>query len=454
MPKQSEDTPREEESRQWSGEGMESTAGHDNMMQLIQLRWIAVIGQVTAIAVAIFGYGMQLPLRQMLTVLACLVAFNIGSHLRWHEHRYTTNNEVFFALLVDVASLTAMLHFSGGLSNPFAFLYLLQVILSAVLLEAWSTWFIVLITSACLAGLATFSSPVLLPVDHEHRFSALYVQGLLVCFALNASLLVIFITRISRNLRAGDAQLANLRQRAAEEEHIVRMGLLASGAAHELGTPLATLSVILGDWRRMPEFAKHPELKEEIAEMETQLRRCKSIVSGILLSAGEARGESAVKTTLRAFLDGLVNEWRASRPIASFGYDNRIHDDIAVVSDSALRQAILNVLDNALEASPQWLGLEAGIESEELLLVVTDAGAGFAPAMLAQFGKPYQSSKGKPGGGLGLFLVVNVLRTLGGTVSARNRAGNGAIVEIRLPLAAISLERKKGEEHGYRHQPG
>jgi two-component system sensor histidine kinase RegB len=112
------------------------------------------------------------------------------------------------------------------------------------------------------------------------------------------------------------------------------------------------------------------------------------------------------------------------------------------------------VLDNALEASPQWLGLEAGIESEELLLVVTDAGAGFAPAMLAQFGKPYQSSKGKPGGGLGLFLVVNVLRTLGGTVSARNRAGNGAIVEIRLPLAAISLERKKGEEHGYRHQPG
>jgi two-component system sensor histidine kinase RegB len=436
-------------SRQWSGEGIDAAdagaAGHDNMMQLIQLRWIAIVGQVTTIAVAYYGYGMQLPLRAMITVLACLVGFNIASHLRWHEHRYTTNNEVFFALLVDVASFTAMLHFSGGLSNPFAFLYLLQVILSAVLLEAWSTWTIVLITSACLAGLATFSSPAPLPLDRDYRFSALYVQGLLVCFALNASLLVIFVTRISRNLRAGDAQLADLRQRAAEEEHIVRMGLLASGAAHELGTPLATLSVILGDWRRMPEFAKNPELKEEIAEMETQLRRCKAIVSGILLSAGETRGESAVKTTLRAFLDDLVEEWRASRSIASFAYDNRIRADIAVVSDSALKQAILNVLDNAQEASPQWASLEAGIEDESLVLVVTDAGSGFAPAMLAQFGKPYQSSKGKPGGGLGLFLVVNVLRTLGGAVAARNRAGNGAVVEIRLPLAAISLERKEDE---------
>ncbi|MBK4737981.1 ATP-binding protein [Noviherbaspirillum pedocola] len=453
MEKQSEAAVAVEASVQWSGEGMESSAGHDNMMQLIQLRWIAIVGQITTIAVAVYGYGMQLPLRQMITVLACLIAFNIASHLRWHERRVTTNNEVFFALLVDVASFTAMLHFSGGLSNPFAFLYLLQVILSAVLLEPWSTWIIVLIASACLAGLATFSS-TLLPLDGDRRFSALYVQGLLVCFALNASLLVIFVTRINRNLRAGDAQLADLRQRAAEEEHIVRMGLLASGAAHELGTPLATLSVILGDWRRMPEFAKNPELQEEIAEMETQLRRCKSIVSGILLSAGETRGESAVKTTLRDFLDDLVAEWRASRPIVSFAYDNRIHDDIAVVSDSALKQAIQNVLDNALEASPQWLSLEAGVADNSLLLVVTDAGSGFAPAMLSQFGKPYQSSKGKPGGGLGLFLVVNVLRTLGGTVAARNRAGNGAVVEMYLPLSAISLEGKGGNADESSHWTG
>jgi two-component system sensor histidine kinase RegB len=249
--------------------------------------------------------------------------------------------------------------------------------------------------------------------------------------------------RISRNLRAGDAQLAALRQRAAEEEHIVRMGLLASGAAHELGTPLATLSVILGDWRHMPEFSGNAELQEEIAEMEAQLRRCKTIVSGILLSAGETRGESSVKTTISTFLNNLVKEWRATRPVVAFVYENRIQQDLPVVFDSALKQMLHNVLDNALEASPSWLKLEATRESDALTLTITDAGLGFAPAMLSEFGKPYQSTKGRPGSGLGLFLTVNVARTLGGTVTAHNRAEGGAVVRINLPLTAIALAEDK-----------
>lgn len=423
---------------------VENTAGHKNMLQLIQLRWIAVFGQITTIAIVALVLDIRLPLAPMLTVLACLVAFNIASQLRWRRHRIVTNSEIFFALLFDVASLTAQLYYSGGIANPFALLYLLQVIIGAVLLEAWSTWTIVAITSACLAGLALFSQPLTFQhgLAHGSSFLSLYVQGLLVCFVLNAALLVVFITRISRNQRAGDAQLANMRQRAAEEEHIVRMGLLASGAAHELGTPLATLSVILGDWRRMPKFSKDAELQEEIGEMQAQLQRCKKIVSGILLSSGEARGESSMRTTISTFLDDLVREWRSLKPGAGFFYENRITQDAPVVFDSALKQTIFNVLDNAFEASPHWLNFVATREADSLKLIVTDAGPGFEPAMLTQFGKPYQSSKGRPGGGLGLFLAVNVTRTLGGSLLARNRNEGGAIVEIRLPLAALTLEDK------------
>jgi two-component system sensor histidine kinase RegB len=431
------------EGRHTAFASVENAAGPKNMLLLIQLRWIAVFGQVTTIAVVAFGFGIPLPLPQMLAVLACLIAFNIVSHLRWHEHRTVTNNELFFALLVDVASLTAQLYFSGGVTNPFAFLYLLQVILSAVLLEAWSSWAIVFITSACLAGLALFSTPLPIPLDLEQGFPSLYVQGLLICFVLNASLLVFFIMSINRNVRTADAQLAGLRQRAAEEEHIVRMGLLASGAAHELGTPLATLSVILGDWRRMPEFSKNPELLEEITEMQIQLQRCKTIVSGILLSAGKTRGESSVKTTVGTFLNDLVKEWRTTRPITAFVYENHIEQDLPVVFDSALKQMVYNVLDNALEASPQWVKLEARREADSLMLFVTDAGAGFAPAMLSQLGKPYQSTKGRPGSGLGLFLAFNVARTLGGTMTAHNRAEGGAVVRISFPLSAIALKEDK-----------
>jgi two-component system sensor histidine kinase RegB len=423
---------------------LEHAAGYRNMQQLIELRWIAVAGQITTIATVTLGLGVELPLPAMLRVLACLVAFNIFSQLRWHEQRSVDNRQLFLALLVDVFSLTAQLYLSGGVGNPFVFLYLLQVILAAVLLQPWSTWTIVAITGLCVAGLALFAKPLPLPFDHARGISSLYIQGILISIVVTAALLVIFLIRINRNLRAGDAQLANLRQRAAEEEHIVRMGLLASGAAHELGTPLATLAVILGDWRRMPEFSKNPELLAEIGEMQAQLKRCKSIVSGILLSAGEARGESSVKTTVKVFLDQLVEEWRASRTIVSFSYENRIERDLAVVSDSTLKQMIWNVLDNALEASPHWLHLEASRDGDALTLVVTDAGAGFAPGMLDQFGKPYQSTKGRPGGGLGLFLVVNVARTLGGAVSARNRDEGGASVRITLPLSAIALTLEPG----------
>jgi two-component system sensor histidine kinase RegB len=429
-----------------SAADVEYAAGHKNMLQLIELRWIAVIGQISTIAAASLVFDVRLPLLQMLEVLACLIAFNIASHLRWHEHRTVTNNELFLALLVDVASLTMQLYLAGGTSNPFAFLYLLQVILSAVLLEAWSTWTIVGITLACLAGLAVFAQPLALPFDHARGIGSLYVQGMLICFVLNAALLVVFISRITNTLRAKAAQLADVRQRAAEEEHIVRMGLLASGAAHELGTPLATLSVILGDWKRMSEFKKNPDLLEEIGEMQTQLKRCKAIVSGILLSAGEARGESAARTTIRTFLDGLAAEWRGSRPVREFAYVNRIEHDLPVVFDSALKQTVDNVLDNALEASPDWVGMEAGVEDGTLVITVQDRGPGFAPAMLAQFGKPYQSSKGRPGGGLGLFLAVNVARTLGGLVVAANRPEGGARVTISLPLSAIALEEDRPEE--------
>ncbi len=420
--------------------------GRRNMHVLIQLRWLAVLGQVATISVVHSVFGITLPLDAMLVVLLVLVAFNVASVLRLRIRREVANFELMAALLVDVAMLTVQLYLSGGATNPFVFLYLLQVSLGAVLLKPWSTWAIVGVTALCFAGLALTGAPLALPPDHDEGLGSPYIQGMLICFALNAALLVIFITRINQNLRRRDARLADLRQRAAEEEHIVRMGLLASGAAHELGTPLATLAVILGDWRRMPPFTANPELMQELAEMQAQVLRCKSIVSGILLSAGEARSESLEQTTVRTFLDDLVQEWLSTRPAAQLDYDNQFGKDLPMVSDSAIKQMIGNVLDNALESSPGWVGLQASRVDDRLRITVTDRGAGFAPDMLKRLGKPYQSSKGRPGGGLGLFLVVNVARTLGGHVTAANLPDGGASVMLTLPLSTITLDYQEEED--------
>jgi two-component system sensor histidine kinase RegB len=131
--------------------------------------------------------------------------------------------------------------------------------------------------------------------------------------------------------------------------------------------------------------------------------------------------------------------------VAGFQYNNRVLEDVPVASDSALKQTIDNLLDNALEASPEWVGLDVRKEDGVLHVVVTDRGPGFPAAMLGQIGKPYQSTKADPGHGLGLFLAVNVARKLGGAVTAANRPEGGAQVSLSLPLSSIAIEEERKE---------
>ena len=271
-------------------------------------------------------------------------------------------------------------------------------------------------------------------------------NGLFACFALDLLLLVFFMERIGANVRRRDRHLADLRQQASEEDHIVRMGLLASGAAHELGTPLATLSVLIGDWKRLPAFADDLMLREELDEAATELKRIKGIVSGILMSAGAARGGRVQRTTLAAFFEATLAEWRAQWPATVLEVslekplDERAWRQQPVISDSAFRQVLFNVLDNAREVSAGWVGLSLRCHGGEIVVTVRDRGPGFSAEALEHFGKPYQSSKHRPGSGLGLFLVVNVMRKLGGDAQAQNHPDGGALVRLRLPMSALMVE--------------
>lgn len=414
------------------------TTARKNLLLLTHLRWIAVVGQLVTIWLVDFELGIRLPLAAMLGVVLFLVMLNLVSLLRYRRQESVTNTELFVELLLDVAALTVQLYLSGGALNPFISLFLLQVILGAILLEAWSVWSLVVVTSLCFVGLTVFHRDLAMQHSHMGGFWNLHVQGMFICFVLASCLLVLFITRITANLNARDAYLAELRRQSVEEEHIVRMGLLASGAAHELGTPLSTLSVLLNDWQHNRLLAQNPELAEDMQEMQAQLDRCKAIVTGILLSSGEARGEGTVRTSVRALLDEVALDWQLLRAPVDFSYVNAFEPDAAIVSDLALKQVLFNVLDNAVEASPDRVELRATRRADALRIEVTDHGTGFRPDILAEFGKPYRSTKARAGAGLGLFLVVNVLRRLGGTVEARNIAGGGACVTLDLPLAALS----------------
>jgi len=411
-------------------------AARRNLLLLSYLRWLAVGGQLATILAVHMLLSVRLPMTPMLLTLFVLVMVNLLALTAYL--RGPVNNTILLATLVmDVSCLSVQLYLSGGATNPFLALYLLQVVLGAVLLEAWSSWLLVALTSGALGLLALYAPPMDLPPALRIALPRAYILALWFNYTLAAVLLELFVTRVTRNLRHRDAYLATLRQRAAEEEHVVRIGLLASGAAHELGTPLASLSVALGDWRAEAAVSADPRLAEEVAEMQAEVARCKEIVAGILFAAGEVTGQAPERTTLRRFLSGIVANAAARDWVR---IEDLLGRDIAIVSDKALGQALLNLLDNAAEADASNILLSAALDEDMLILTVQDDGRGFPAHILSAIGQPYQSTKSRRGAGLGLFLTNNVLRTLGGTLEARNRPGRGAQVSLRLPLDALAIQ--------------
>ena len=412
--------------------------GRRNARLLVQLRWLAVFGQLATILTVHAILGAALPLWPMLSALAVLVALNLAvtaARGRWPR----TERQVFATLLVDVACLTVQLYLSGGVANPFVSLFLLQVVVAAVLLPAWASLAMAGLTSAIFAALAAWAPPFALPAGFASDLSVPYVAASWFNYTLAAGLLVALVTRIVRNLSEREARLAALRQRAAEEEHVVRMGLLASGAAHELGTPLSSIAVMLGDWQAEPAVVASPTLSADLQDMRAEVMRCKTILSNILLASGEVRGEAPVRTTLAAFLDGIVAGWRGAGSVAVEWRNLAGSGETRIVGDRALAQTIQNLLDNAAEAGAARIEVTARRDGAMLELTVEDDGGGFAPEILAKLGKPYQSTKDRRGSGIGLFLASNVVRTLGGTLEAGNRAAGGGMVRLALPLAALAI---------------
>lgn len=402
-----------------------------NMRLLIQLRWIAVAGQLVAIVISQFLLGVTLPLEAMLSVAGLLALGNLLFTVTLRE-RWVVPGELFLALLLDMAALTAQLYLSGGVRNPFVSLYLLQIVLGAVLLPAGRAWLLVVGAIAAFVFLALHHLPLDLPPLGAGALD-LILFGEEIAFIMVAILLVLFTTRVSRNLRARDAYVAELRQRAAEEDSIVRMGLFASGAAHELGTPLSSLSVLVGDWQRMADQSHDPHFREELADARRAVERCREIVSDILDTSGLPRGEAMASLAAEELLQGLVEDWQALHEDVPLDASFSTLRGARIPGEPALRQTLWSLLENAGEASPSGIVMRAEVTGEQLVVHILDHGPGFAPEQIAALGQALRSSKGA-GHGLGLFLAASVARRLGGALDASNRPEGGASVQFSLPL--------------------
>ncbi len=407
-----------------------------NLQRLVLLRVILNAGELTAVIVASRVLAIGLPVSAMSAVVLAHVLLNLYSAWRLRRPSPVHERELYIQLVMDVAAFGALLYLSGGATNPFSFLLLLPLTVSAAALPQRYSYASAVLVISVYSLLMLFYHP--LPQPSAHGFH-MHVVGMWLGFVLSAVLIAYFVTRMGTALRQHEQRLAHAREQALRDERLLALGALAAGAAHELGTPLATMAVVTDEMAR--DCADDVRLSRRLTIVRGQINRCKQVLSSLTEQAGEARAESGRRQQLRACLDTLIEEWRQRRPEAPYSVDweNGTASGPWVVMDRTLGQALHNLLDNAADASPDKVELVAGWNEKTLWIKVCDHGPGFRPEDLARAGQAFFTTKDS-GQGLGLYLALSTVKRYGGSLDLHNRSSGGACVHLSLPLERIRVD--------------
>lgn len=408
----------------------------DNLQTLVLFRTIAITGQVITIAFVHGHLAIPLQLFPLAGGIGFLTLFNLATWLRLRFPQPVYNGELFAQIVVDIAVFTMLLYFTGGTTNPFVGMYVLPIAVAAVMLRRSYTWGIAAVTGTCYLLLMFFYVPLVSasygPL-HQHHW--LIEIGKAINFAITIPLVVYFVIRIAAMLREHERLLAQAKENELNNERIVQLGAFAAGAAHELSTPLSTVAVVVkelqGRWH------KRPELLNELHVISDQIELCKGTLSNLLASAGRTRMDGGGKLALDEFLKSVVENCRSMRAKleVTYRWDGALPAP-EIVADQSLHQAIMNLLNNAADASPEQIEVEGRWDEQELCIRISDRGQGILPEAADKIGKGGFTTKPPgEGHGVGLMLSATIIRRFGGSINLYNQPGCGACTEVRLPLA-------------------
>jgi two-component system sensor histidine kinase RegB len=407
---------------------------------LIDLRWGAVAGQAVTITAVHAGLGIALPLAPLTLIVLFYGASNALAAV-WAERAGGLPRWAVGALfLADMLELTALLYFTSGPFNPFGVLYLVNLSLAAIVLPATWAWGLCAASIACYGVLFLEHRDLAMPFEPHHDTS-LHLQGTWVGFAVAAVFIVAFVSRVTRTLAARNAELSAERERAARTRQLALLASLTAGAAHELSTPLATIAVAAREIERRLE--NDPSSNGgtggigDARLIREQVERCRDSLAGIAAHAGQTLGEPAETLPVPRLIEDAVAETGVPMRIRA-ELTPEARRAVLLTWPRALRQALGNVLRNALEAAPggRPVSLRASVAGAMLRLAIEDQGQGMPEEVLHRAGEPFFSTKPEGQGmGLGLFLARSVAEQAGGALRLSSRLGMGTTVLIELPLA-------------------
>jgi len=413
------------------------TAAKANLQRLALVRLIVIGGQLGAILYAWLSLRAQLPYGALLAIVLAQAALNAFTVWRLRRPWPVTDPEFFAQLLADVLSLGALLYCSGGATNPFVSYYLVPLAIAATVLPRVYTASLALICVGCYSALLFFYQPLpaLQPQGgHEHHVQGLnpHIFGMWCNFTLSAALITYVVVRMANALRDQQAELNLRREQALHNEQLLAVATLAAGTAHELGTPLATMTVLLDEM----DSADSP-LGADIQLLKQQVNSCRATLKNLVNTADAHQRQQFGAQPADALLTQLLERWQVVRPDAA--YELHIHGvgaAPALRADGALQQALINLLDNGADTRSGPLQLTLEWDAHAITLRIRDRGPGIALDIAEHLGKPFVTSKGGKGLGLGLFLSHATIERHGGEIRLFNHPQGGTEAVVRLPRAS------------------
>ena len=408
------------------------SAIHHNLYRLGLIRAVVILGQCLALIYFSVVKPLGLATAEIAWVLAIYASISIATANRSRFKILITNKEFFIHLLVDIIFFSILLYFSGGASNPFISYYLIPISIAAITLPRSYTASIALIALSGYSLLLIHYIPVMAiapsHMGHTMADNNLHVLGMWANFAISAAIISYFVSQIANELESQQKKIAEHREQQLENEQLLAIGTLAAGTAHELGTPLNTMRLLVD------EMQLQQTANKDINLLSQQIDQCKITLMQLQSTANESSANQYADQTLHSYFDQLIERWHLMRPElnASVSYAKskllaphiRFHPTIA--------QSILNLLNNAADASPSEVEVSISWSDTEVIICIKDFGEGFEETKVKNQ-KPFSSSK-TDGMGLGLFLSQNTVTRFGGSIRLDKLSKGGTMTTLCLPL--------------------
>ncbi|ANY89227.1 MULTISPECIES: ATP-binding protein [Pseudomonas] len=411
------------------------SATRQNLWRLTFIRILVLAAQAGSVGVAYWTELVPLPWLSLAVTLALSSLLCAFTALRLRLSLPVTELEYALQLACDLLIHSALLYYSGGSTNPFVSYYLVPLAIAAVTLP----W----IYSLVLSGIALVAYSLLLvqfypletlPMAREK----MQVYGMWLSIALAAGVITFFAARMAEELRRQEKLRADRREESLRDEQLLAVATQAAGAAHELGTPLATMSVLLNEMRQ---DHADPQLQEDLEILQDQVKLCKETLQQLVRAAEANRRLSVVEQEVTAWLDEALNRWHLMRPEATYRFQRLRDGQVPCLTPPPdLTQALLNLLNNAADACPEDLEVRLDWNAQDIIITIRDHGPGVPVAIAEAIGKPFFTTKGK-GFGLGLFLSKASVTRAGGSVKLYSHEQGGTLTELRLPHGKRGDER-------------